>query len=199
MEAAWERFKKTLQTTCEEELGHQKKKYKSWLSEEIIKEIEEKRRVRQRLLQAKTRAQKQVIQTEYTAKQKEIKRSCRKDKTDCMDQMAIEAQEAAKRGDMRILYGISKKLTGRAYLNPNKPIKAFDGAIITKTSEQLDRWKQHFKTLLCGGPVDDPPDVRQRQELGVNLGPIRREEVIGAISKLKAHKAPGNDDNHQKY
>ena len=37
-----------------------------------------------------------------------------------------------------LLYGTTKKVAGRDWSDPNKPIKALDATITTKISEQLD-------------------------------------------------------------
>ena len=69
-----------LKTSCEETLGYKTRAYKDWLSEDSKRLIEEKREIKHRLLQAKTRAQKQSVHEEYKTSQKKVKRSTRLDK-----------------------------------------------------------------------------------------------------------------------
>jgi len=66
-------------TLCEENLGFRKKTYKSWLSQDTIAKME-CRTIKSRLLQAKTKAQKQAAQKEYKEQQKEVGRSTHQDK-----------------------------------------------------------------------------------------------------------------------
>ena len=75
----WEEVKETYQTTCEEVLGYSKRNHKSWLSDHTIGLEQEKWQIKLKLLQAKTRVKKQTLQEEYKEKQKEVKKSSRKD------------------------------------------------------------------------------------------------------------------------
>ena len=79
------RVKDTFTLVCKEKLGHVTRTYKPWLSDRTIQQIESKRTARQRLLQARTREQKQKAQNEYCAIQKAVKKSCRTDKRMMID------------------------------------------------------------------------------------------------------------------
>ena len=98
---------------CEENLGFGKKTYRSWLCHDPIARIEERRTIKSRLLQAKTRAQKQEAQKEYKEQKKEVWRSTRQDKRSNINQLTSSAQEAAIKNDTRNLYEITRKLSGR--------------------------------------------------------------------------------------
>lgn len=106
--------------------------------------------------------------------------------------MASQAQEAATKGDMRTLYDISRNLLGRT-MNTDKPVKALNGDILTKTQDQLERWSEHLKLLLNGTPVEKVQNIPAREDLEINIGLINRDELIKAIKKLKSNTAPGLD------
>jgi len=193
IDTKWEQTKSSFQATCEEKLGHRKRTYKSWLSQETIEKIEERRAIKNQLLQAKTRAQKQAVQREYKEQQKEVRRSTRQDKRNTIDQLATKAQEAAAKNDTRTLYDITRKLSGRK-TNNDKPVRGLDGETLTKPADQLERWKEHFSHLLSGTPVEHPPDIDDGEQLPVNMGPITTAEIVTAIAKIKLGKAPGPDN-----
>nr|KAG5693701.1 hypothetical protein BaRGS_008343 [Batillaria attramentaria] len=56
---------------------------------------------------------RQRPQEEYTAADREVKRSTRKDKRDYIDNLASQAEEAARQGNLKDLYQVTKKLAGK--------------------------------------------------------------------------------------
>ena len=57
---------------------------------------------------SRTRAAKAKAQEEYTAVDREVKRSIRKDKRDYIDDLARQAETAAGQGNLRDLYLVTK-------------------------------------------------------------------------------------------
>ena len=94
---------------------------------------------------------------------------------------------------MKTFYNITRQLSGRKK-NINRPVRTSDGSILSKTSEQLDRWTEYFNSLLNCTLVDNPPVIEGWDDLDVNLGPISRAEVVEAIKKTKSGKAPDPDN-----
>jgi hypothetical protein len=76
-----------------------------------------------------------------------VKRSVRRDKRQWMDELAQKAEEAEKRGGLKELYSITKKLSRKGF-NRTKPVRNNRGEIISTQEEQLKRWKEHFSELL---------------------------------------------------
>ena len=62
---------------------------------------------------ARTRATKAKAPEEYTAAEKEVKRSVYKDKRDNIESLAQHAADAAGQGNLRELYVVAKKLQGK--------------------------------------------------------------------------------------
>ena len=193
LEKKWERVRSTFTSACEDQLGFRKREYKSWLSDDTIKTIEDRRVIKRRLDQAKTRAQKQQHQHKYNALNKEVKKRARRDKREVVNRLANEAEQAARKNDMKTLYDITRRLSGRKS-NTCRPVKGADGAILSKPTDQLNRWKEHFSSLFNGTPVADPPVLEEGEDLEIDLRPITRGEVIQVIQKLKNGKAPGPDN-----
>nr|KAG5697993.1 hypothetical protein BaRGS_005811 [Batillaria attramentaria] len=61
-------------------------------------------------------------QEEYTAADRGVKRSTRKDKRDYIDNLASQAEEAARQGNLKDLYQVTKKLAGK-FQQTDKPVK----------------------------------------------------------------------------
>ena len=124
-----------------------KKTRKEWLSEETYRKIEERRKAKQILNDARTRQGKREANRYYNEKNREVKKSCRRDKTNLIESIAREAEDAAKKNDPRTLYMTTRKLSG-IRCNQNRPIRSEDGTLLTKMEDQLQRWKRHFESVL---------------------------------------------------
>ena len=96
---------------------------------------------------SRTRAAKVKAQEEYTAVDREVKRNIKKDKRDYIDYLAGQAETAAGQGNLRDLYLVTKKLTGK-FQQADKPVKDKNGNPLTTTKEKLKRLAEHFRELL---------------------------------------------------
>jgi hypothetical protein len=142
--------KKAYTETCNAVLGTKKRQYKPWITAGTIGLIEERRELKHKLIQAKTRSQKREFQQAYNIKEKQVKKSARTDKRRRVDEIAEEAEKAAERQDLKELYQKTRLLAGKSYNNQNKPVKDKEGNIIPKQEKQMERWKEHFQEVLNG-------------------------------------------------
>ena len=193
LEKKWERVRSAFDATGREVLGCRQQQHKPWISDDTIKKIEGRRETKHKVIQARTRAQKQRLRQEFSKCDKEVKKTAKKDKRDFVEELATQAQKAAEKNDMKTHYNITKQMGGRK-TNSNRPVIGKDGHVLSKPVEQLDRWREHFSELLSGIPVTTPPLIEEGEDLEVNLGPISKEEIIQAIGKTKSGKAPGPDN-----
>ncbi|KAK3549305.1 hypothetical protein QTP70_034532 [Hemibagrus guttatus] len=87
---------------------------------------------------------------------------------------------------MKTVYMTTKKLRGDRGQNQDIPVRAKDGTPITEEYAKLERWKEHFRQILNR---PDPPvlaDIPEADEdLDIDMGDIRVEEVKAAIHKMK--------------
>ena len=157
IETQWEHCKKLWQDTCEEVLGKKKTQHKEWISADTIHKMETRRERKTVLNNSRTRAAKARAQEEYTAVDREVKRSIKKDKRDYIDDLARQAEIAAGQGNLRDLYLVTKKLTGK-FQQTDKPVMDKNGNPLT-TNEQLKQWAEHFRELLNRPTPDSPPDI----------------------------------------
>ena len=110
-----------------------------------------------------------------------------------MESEAERTEEAGKRGDVRTLYEITRKLSGR-FQNTCKPVRSEAGVLLRTVEEEMHRWREHFQTVLNHEEPLNPPEAKPSDELNIRTGRIRRIEIKNAIKKLKNGKAAGGDD-----
>ena len=132
----WEKIKKILVDTCGSVLGRVKRARKEWLSDETYRKIEDRRKAKQILNDARTRQGKREANRYYNEKNREVKKSCRKDKRNLIESIAQEAEDAAKNNDLRTLYMTTRKLSG-IRCNRNRPIRSENGTLLMKMEDQL--------------------------------------------------------------
>ncbi|CAG2203759.1 unnamed protein product [Mytilus edulis] len=90
----WEQTKNVILETCEETLGYMQYKRKNWMSDNTWVKVEERRIAKEKVLNATTRQQKRQTQDLYIEKDKEVKKNCKKDKRNYVEQLAQEAEIA---------------------------------------------------------------------------------------------------------
>ena len=111
-----------------------------------------------------------------------------------MEDLAKEAEEAAQKGEQRNVYKVTKLICGKYNGNRNVPKRDKQGQLLTSEKDQEARWVEHFNEVLNRPPPEEEPDIPEAEEdLSVDTGPPKKEEIIAAINSLKNHKAPGKD------
>ncbi|CAG2240202.1 unnamed protein product [Mytilus edulis] len=88
-------------------------KRKNWMSDNTWVKVEERRKAKEKVLNAITRQQKRQTQDLYREIDKEVKKNCKQDKRDYVEQLAQEAEIACSKGDIKSLYNTTKQLSGR--------------------------------------------------------------------------------------
>ncbi|XP_024868629.1 uncharacterized protein LOC112452576, partial [Temnothorax curvispinosus] len=132
----------------------------------------------------------------------EVKRSVRRDKRAWINDLAALAQQAAESNNTKLLYYITKKLSGRRFAN-SPPLKAKDGTLLTSKDDQLERWTEYFTEVLVQAAVpaaeqtekqmDNDARAPEGGELKIKIDPPSYAEIRTAIQSLKGGKAPGID------
>ena len=142
--------------------------------------VEERREMKEKINSAKTRAQQYSAQVKHQELHKEVKKSCRKDKRKYVNQQATEAEQAAYIGDIKTLYNITKTLSRRKTVK-NKPVKDKDGKVLTKLNEQIERWNEHFKSVLNRAEPDHPVTLEQGPDLNIKVVNINKPEITKSL------------------
>ena len=165
-----------------------------YISANTIHKLETRRERKTVLNNSRTRVAKARAQEEYTAVDREVKRSIKKDKRDYIDDLARQAEIAAGQGNLRDLYLVTKRLTGK-FQQTDKPVMDKNGNPLTTTNEQLKRWAEHFRELLNRPTPDSPPDIPPAEtELPISCDKPSKTEIKKAIMTLRSGKAAGPDE-----
>ena len=185
-------FNQALREAGEKVLGFRRKKKEEWIKEETWKKIDERRQTKEKINNTRSERLKEKHRSFYSELNKQVKRVTRADKKDYIEKLADEAFEAAGRNDLT-LCKINKQLNN-GFKNCDVPVKNKDGMVIEKEAEKLQRWKEHFESVLNR---PDPPHLADIQpadtDLDICTDPPSLEEVTAAIKAMKSGKAPGAD------
>ena len=186
-------FNQALREAGEKVLGFRRKKKEEWIKEETWKKIDERRQTKEKINNTRSERLKEKHRSFYSELNKQVKRMTRADKKDYIEKLADEAEEAAGRNDLKTLYKINKQLNN-GFKNCDVPVKNKNGMVIEKEAEKLQRWKEHFESVLNR---PDPPHLADIQpadtDLDICTDPPSLEEVTAAIKAMKSGKAPGAD------
>ncbi|RNA28656.1 endonuclease-reverse transcriptase, partial [Brachionus plicatilis] len=93
-------------------LAYQSGSRREWISNETWTKIKERSDLKAKLLRSKSERIKTMIEKEYSSKNKDVKKSARRDRRAFIDQMAKIADEAAERGDLSETFKITNHLCG---------------------------------------------------------------------------------------
>ena len=191
VETHWKKVRDVFTATCKEVLGERTQIHKEWISQETLNKIEIRRDKKANVNNSRTRAGRERAQAEYSIINKEVKKCIKKDKEAYMNEMAEDAERAAQNGHLRLLYQSTKRLAGK-WGHAEMPVKDAQGKTIFEKREQLERWKEHFDSLLNRPAPENPPDIDPAEEdLPISVDPPTRGEIAKAVSQLNSNKAAG--------
>nr|KAG5710457.1 hypothetical protein BaRGS_022275 [Batillaria attramentaria] len=193
VEHAWTTLKQATVGACEEALGRPPSNRKPWISDETWQKVEERKKLKQDLNQARTRQQKQTAANRYSELAKQVKRQLRDDKRAFVNEVAEQAESAAGKGDLKALYATTRLLSGRRN-NSSRPVRDKTGQLLTTVEDQLRRWKEHFQEVLNRPSPHNPPDLEPGDPLDISTNKITKQEIRKALKSLKNGKAAGEDN-----
>ena len=77
----------------------------------------------------------------------------------------------------------------------NTNVRDKEGNHITDETEQKERWKEHFESVLNRDPPEEIPSLANQdvEDMDINMDEISIAEIRNAINKLKAWESPGID------
>ena len=134
---------------------------------------------------------------DYRNKDKEVKRSMRKDKRKWADDLASEAEQAAGNGRMKELYEITRTLSndkGRT----RSAVKDKSWNLITEDTARKKRWREYFEGVL-NRPIPDNPVsdnvINDSDNVieDISTSHISKAEIRATINRLKNGKSGGKD------
>ena len=103
VDTLWEGLKSVFNESAGSVVGKRKKRVKEWMSEDTIKTIEERKKIKDKINSTRSTRIAALCREENQTLNKEVKRKCRRDKRDNMNRMIQEAGDAATRGEQGTL------------------------------------------------------------------------------------------------
>lgn len=193
--AQWNNIKTAHISTSDKVLGVLQPDRKEWMLDPTWEKVEQRRAAKAAINVARTRNGKMIATQKWHQINKEVKKLCKQDRNKWANDLADEAEHAARTGNLRTLYDTTKRLSGRPA--PSVPIKDKNGKLLTNEMDQLKRWHEHFVELFSI-PHDEelpdnfsPPPVPRIQRVNTAAPTVR--EIEEAILSMKDNKAPGID------
>ena len=111
LEAKWEHTEHA--STYEEVVGRKTVQHKEWITPTTVQKIGIRKDRRSALNDSQTRAAEGAAQKEHSEAHREVKRCIRANKRGHIDNLARQAEEATVQRNLKGLYDITRKLTGR--------------------------------------------------------------------------------------
>ncbi|CAG2206050.1 unnamed protein product [Mytilus edulis] len=113
----WDNIKDIYTKTAEKVLGLKNRKRKQWLSDKTWENIKERKAIKMKLNASKSNRLKTKLQSDYRDKDKEVKKGAKNDRRNYVEELANEAEEASKRGELSVVYKITRQLCGKSRNN----------------------------------------------------------------------------------
>lgn len=127
-----------------------------------LKKIDERRKLKKKMEETRSERIRERRRIEYNEKNKEVKRSLRADKREWANALASEAEEAARNGNLKEVYEVTKTLCNDRPRRMNM-VKDQDGKLLTTEEEIRHRWQEHFDNVLNRPDPVAPAVVDDRQ------------------------------------
>jgi hypothetical protein len=197
-ENMWNSLKEAYRQVGDNLVGMMPKGYKAWMSDGTWAEIEERKKLKAEINVKAPNKTSEINELEgrYRLKQKQVQRSVRRDRRRYLAELATQAETAATNGDSGTVYKITKTLSGRSTTTQH-PVKRQDGTLLTTPEEEINRWKEHFQSVLnvyFDENENATPNISPPQEVSrIRVGAPTKAEVVKSIKALPNNKAAGID------
>ena len=145
---------------------------------------DETRQLKAAVDKARTRLEKGNAMLQYGIKGRQVKAACRRNKKAYINHLVADAEEAARKGDLKKLYQTTRLLSGRKP-NLSKSIRNRDEIILAKLDEQLARWKEHFEEVLNRPLRNNPPNLQQGSQFPIKTDEISKAELSQLLKASK--------------
>ena len=191
----WESVKSVFNESAKTVLGYQMKKSKSWITADSWQKIENRRAMKRMVDDAKSSRQKALKKEEYLRVDKEVKSSLRKDKREWANNNAQEADNTARRGQMKGVYEATRKLCNERPKRVDM-VKDRKGKLLSKEDEVRKKWQEHYMKVLNRPDPETVVEVLDDSDINKEIeeGPITKLEIKNAIKDMKDGKAAGIDN-----
>ena len=151
--------------------------------------IEERKIIKSKILNTKSKRIQERLQKECSSKDKEMKRSARQDKRAYVDKLAEKAKTASQKGELSTVYRITKQLCRHTNVAASI-VKDKDGNALTTEHMQVKRWAENFiEVLNTEAPTITAGPPAPNNDLDIATGVPTLQEVTHAIKQMKTGKS----------
>ena len=196
VEQDWVNFRDQVYSTAKETVGVTKRKHQDWFDENdphiqaLLDEKESRFKVH---LSDPTSASKKNA---YIQAKSVVQKELRAMQDTWFSNKAKEIQGYADSGNMKMFYASLSAVYG-PQASGSSPVLSADGKTLHTEKEQiLERWAEHFQSVLNRPSTINDDAIDRLEQLQVNNqmdDPPTESEVKKAISQLSNGKAPGSD------
>ena len=181
---------KAIKNAAESTIPARKTSRKPWISEETLKLVDEKRKLR---LNENISDEHALLYKDLCRK---VRKSARQDKENWIQNQCEEVDKGLQIGNTRQAYSLIKVLKNKFVPRLNV-IRNAEGTVLQSKDEIKQRWTQYCSSLYKDHGGGDDEMVKELDEItppnDEDPQDILYAEVETAIRSLKCHKSPGSD------
>ena len=107
---------------------------------------------------------KNQLIAKYAEKNKDVKRSIKSDKRKWLNNIASQAEEAARSQHMKTLYALTKTLSNSSQSRQSTLVMDKHRNLLSNKKDIQDRWTEHFKEVLNREPPQNPITIMEDDE-----------------------------------
>ncbi|XP_073815639.1 uncharacterized protein [Musca autumnalis] len=194
-DGSWQTIVDACNRSAQTVLGRAVNRRKPWITDTTWAEIQKRKNQKNRIEAAQTNEERTVAKFEYRITANNVKKLARLDSEVYFNKIADEAEQASNVGNMRQVYVTIKKLSGNN-IRSTASIRDKNGAELTTSDEQLNRWCEFFSenstTSQNYQPLPTPSRRNQRRDIATH--PPTRDEIKSALESLRNGKSSGPDN-----
>jgi hypothetical protein len=111
-EGKWRTIQTAFTEASDSALGFKEKNKKDWMTQQTLEKIRERKNVKE--------ARKVELQNKYAEKNREVKKSVRRDQRNWTDNLSYQLVKAANKGNLKELYAITEFCQESRYRETNQ-------------------------------------------------------------------------------
>ena len=194
----WEAIRDGLVNAAETTLGHEKRNQPDWFKENetILRKHIDKRNL---LFSKWLRTQHHIDRQQYVAQRRLVASEVKRVKNEWFQEKAREIDNEMMNGlaGRGVWQGLRDIQRGRSRLRPVRPraIRNIDGQICMGPEGTLQRWRDHFGTVLnvTSSHTVDIIQAQHQYPIRHDMSEPPTEEICEAMDRLKGNKANGRN------
>lgn len=196
-EVKWNKVLNAYKEAGEQYLAREKEARSEWISDKTWEFIKERKEQKSKV-NSVTDKEKLQLMNSYHSLGKKVKKSARADRRKWMENLADQAQKASASGNVGETYRLAKQMSTRKF-NVNRPLRDKLGNLISSEGAQMNRWTEHFHSVLNHQNTVQQSDSILFKAPKINPSKFNTikpnaTELKEAIKHLKSGKATGPDN-----